>query len=67
MGTWLAPGVRNVPRSRRIRPDPGDRLSRATVDYELRMTNELEEAIFIDRVQLLASSSRRVEYYPTKG
>jgi Tfp pilus assembly protein PilF len=53
-GYWEAPGVRN-------RPDPDeyvrireDQLRPRNGAYELRVTNELEEAVFLDRLQLLA-------------
>ena len=54
MGYWMAPGVRSTPDpdeyvridSRLLRPRDGR--------YELRITNELEEAVFLDRTQLVA-------------
>ena len=54
MGAWLAPGVRN-------RPDPEEyvRLRPAQLRardgfYELRITHELEEVLYVDRLELLA-------------
>ena len=68
MGAWLAPGVRNVPD-----PDEYVRLRRDQLvprngRYELRMTNELEEALFVDRLQLVAvAHPAGVEVYPNEG
>lgn len=54
MGDWIAPATWN-------RPDPdeyvrirGDQLQERDGRFELRITNELEEAMFLDRVQLVA-------------
>ncbi|MGH9902246.1 MAG: CRTAC1 family protein, partial [Pyrinomonadaceae bacterium] len=51
LGYWAAPGVR-------ARPDPdeyvrirGDQLKPRDGRYEIRVTNELEEALFLDRLQ----------------
>ena len=68
MGYWEAPGVRN-------RPDPEEyvRISEAQLQpkdgrYELRVTNELEETMFVDRLSLLAVTHRRdVEVFPNEG
>ena len=55
MGSWAGPGVMEPARSRRIRPHPRrSARGRATAGYELRVTNELEEALFVDRLQLVA-------------
>src|SRR5947199_230400 len=54
MGDWVAPSMWN-------RPDPdeyvrirGDQLQPRDGRYEIRVTNELEEAMFVDRLQLVA-------------
>jgi len=68
MGYWEAPGVRN-------RPDPEEyvRISDAQLQpkdgrYELRVTNELEETMFVDRLSLLAVTHRRdVDVFPNEG
>jgi Tfp pilus assembly protein PilF len=68
MGDWIAPSVWN-------RPDPdeyvrirGDQLKVRDGRYELRITNELEEALFVDRLQLLAVDHRADrEVYPNEG
>ena len=55
MGYWEAPGAWNTPD-----PDEYVRISRRSAApakdgrYELRVTNELEEALFVDRLQLVA-------------
>ncbi|HET7220761.1 MAG TPA: FG-GAP-like repeat-containing protein, partial [Vicinamibacterales bacterium] len=68
MGYWLAPGVRN-------RPDPeeyvridGRALAAKDGRYELRVTNELEEAVFLDRADLIAiAHPKDVDVYPNEG
>jgi hypothetical protein len=68
MGYWLAPGERNDPdpveyvriREDQLRPRDGR--------YELRVTNELEEVLYLDRFRLLAvAHPRDVELYPNEG
>lgn len=68
LGSWVAPGVRNTPdpmetvriTDRQLRPRNG-RL-------ELRVTSELEETLFLDRVQLLAvRHPAAVDIYPNEG
>ena len=54
MGYWLAPGARNTPDPDEYVRIAGDRLRARDGRYELRVTNELEEALFLDRVQLVA-------------
>jgi lipoprotein NlpI len=68
MGYWVAPGVRS-------HPDPVEyvRLSPSQLRprdgrYELRVTNELEEVLYLDRVRLLAvEHPADVEVYPDEG
>jgi hypothetical protein len=46
----------------------GDQLRERGGRYELRVTNELEEALFVDRLQLVAvSHPADVEVYPNEG
>ena len=68
MGAWLAPGIWNHPdpdeyvrvTSRQLQPRNGR--------YELRVTNELEEALFIDRMQLVAvDHPAGLEVFPNEG
>jgi len=57
------------------KPDPveyvrirGDQLKERNGRYELRVTNELEEAVFADRFQLIAvDHPQGVEVYPNEG
>jgi tetratricopeptide (TPR) repeat protein len=68
MGGWAGPRSWN-------RPDPdeyvrirSDQLRARDGRYELRITNELEEALFVDRLQLVAiDHPRRMEVYPNEG
>lgn len=68
MGAWLAPGVWNHPD-----PDEYVRLGRDQLRpkdgvYELRVTNELEEALFVDRLQLVAADHPGdVDVFPNEG
>jgi Tfp pilus assembly protein PilF len=68
MGYWLAPGVRNRPDSDEYVRIPAERLKPKNGRYELRVTNELEEAVFLDRLQLVAvSHPAGIEVYPNEG
>jgi len=57
------------------KPDPdeyvcirGDQLKEKDGSYELRVTNELEEALFVDRLELLVvAHPSGVEVYPNEG
>ena len=59
MGYWLAPGARNTPDPDEYVRIAGDRLRARDGRYELRVTNELEESLFLDRVQLVAVAHPR--------
>ena len=68
MGYWVAPGVRNVPDSDEYVRIRGDQLRARDGRYELRITNELEEAVFLDHVRLLAvAHPSDVEVHPNEG
>jgi len=68
MGYWLAPGARNTPDPDEYVRIAGDRLRARDGRYELRITNELEESLFLDRVQLVAvAHPREVEVHPNEG
>jgi hypothetical protein len=68
MGDWVAPSTWN-------RPDPdeyvrirGDQLQPRGGRYEIRVTNELEEAMFVDRLQLVAvDHPAGVDVFPQEG
>ena len=68
LGYWVAPGVRAVPDPDEYVRIRGDQLRPRDGRYEIRVTNELEEAIFFDRLQLVAVSHQEgVEVYPNEG
>ncbi|HKY05462.1 MAG TPA: FG-GAP-like repeat-containing protein, partial [Blastocatellia bacterium] len=68
MGYWLAPGVRNQPDPDEYVRIPGDKLRPRDGRYELRVTNELEEVLYLDRLQLVAiAHPGDVEVYPNEG
>ena len=68
MGAWVAPGIRNVPDPDEYVRLRHDQLSPRNGRYELRMTNELEEALFVDRIQLVAvAHANTVEVFPNEG
>ena len=68
MGGWLAPAVWNQPD-----PDEYVRIGAGQLRprdgrYELRLTNELEEALFFDRAQLVVlDHDETVDVYPNEG
>jgi Flp pilus assembly protein TadD len=68
MGYWLAPGVRSDPDPvEYVRIPPGMLRARGG-RYELRVTNELEEVLYLDTVRLLAvEHAAGVEVYPDEG
>ncbi|MGE5127888.1 MAG: FG-GAP-like repeat-containing protein [Betaproteobacteria bacterium] len=68
MGYYEAPGVRNVPDPvEYVRLAPGQ-LKARDGRYELRVTNELEEVLYLDRLRLLAVDHPvGVEVYPDEG
>jgi tetratricopeptide (TPR) repeat protein len=68
LGYWAAPGVRAAPDPDEYVRIRGDQLKERDGRYELRVTNELEEALFIDSLKLVAvSHPRGVEVYPNEG
>ncbi|HJR57928.1 MAG TPA: FG-GAP-like repeat-containing protein, partial [Vicinamibacterales bacterium] len=68
MGYWLAPGLRNTPDPDEYVRIDGTKLAPRDGRYELRITNELEEALFLDRAQLVAIDHRAtVEVHPAEG
>ena len=68
MGGLLAPGLYNTPDPDEYVRISGDQLKPKDGRYELRVTNELEEALFVDRLQLLTvAHPAGVEVYPDEG
>ncbi|HSL22814.1 MAG TPA: FG-GAP-like repeat-containing protein [Vicinamibacterales bacterium] len=68
LGYWVAPGVRNTPDPDEYVRIEGRQLQPRQGRYELRVTNELEEAVFLDRVQLVAvAHPEDTEIYPREG
>lgn len=68
LGAWEAPGVRRAPDPDEYVRIRGDQLQPRAGRYELRVTNELEEALFLDRVELIAvDHPADVDVYPNEG
>ncbi|MBA3242791.1 MAG: VCBS repeat-containing protein [Acidobacteria bacterium] len=68
LGYWVAPGVRAEPDPDEYVRIRGDQLKERGGRYELRVTNELEEALFVDHLKLVAvAHPAGVEVYPNEG
>jgi hypothetical protein len=68
MGGWQGPAVWNQPDPDEYVRIRSDQLQARNGRYELRMTNELEEALFFDRVQLVAvDHATGIDVYPNEG
>ena len=68
MGYWEGPGRRNVPDPLEYVRIRGDQLRPKDGRYEIRVTNELEETLFADRLQLMSiAHPAGVEVYPNEG
>jgi hypothetical protein len=68
MGHLDAPGVFNTPDPDEYVRIPSDLLKEFNGRYELRVTNELEEAVFFDRFELVAiAHPEGTEVYPNEG
>jgi cytochrome c-type biogenesis protein CcmH/NrfG len=68
MGGWAGPGLWNHPDPDEYVRIGSDQLRVRDGRYEVRITNELEEALFVDRLQLVAIDHRaRVDVYPNEG
>ena len=68
LGYWVAPGVRAAPDPDEYVRIRGDQLRPRNGRYELRVTNELEEVLFMDKLQLVAvAHPEGVEVYPGEG
>jgi tetratricopeptide (TPR) repeat protein len=68
MGYLEEPGRYNTPDPTEYVRIRGDQLRKRGGRYELRVTNELEEAMFVDRLQLIVvAHPQNVEVYPNEG
>jgi Tfp pilus assembly protein PilF len=68
MGYWEAPGVRNHPDPDEYVRIRGDQLKERDGRFELRITNELEEVVYVDRLQLVAvAHPADTEVFPNEG
>jgi Flp pilus assembly protein TadD len=67
-GYWESPGVRNEPDPDEFVRIPGDALRPRQGRYDVHVTNELEEAMYLDQVRLEAVTHPvDVEVYPNGG
>ena len=68
VGYWMGPGVWNTPDPDEYVRIPPGRLRPTGSRYELRITNELEEAVFLDHLQLVAiDHDDDVGVFPNEG
>lgn len=68
MGYWEGPGARNTPDPLEYVRIRADQLRPKNGRYEIRVTNELEETLFADRLQLISiAHPAGVEVYPNEG
>ncbi len=68
MGDWQGPGLFNTPDPDEYVRIPPDILRLRDGRVELRITNELEEVLYVDKLQLVAvSHPSDVEIYPNEG
>ena len=68
MGHLDAPGIYHTPDPDEYVRIRGDQLRERNGRYELRVTNELEEAVFLDRLQLISvAHPAGTEVYPNEG
>jgi len=68
MGYWEAPGQHNKPDPDEYVRIRGDQLKERNGRYELRVTNELEEVVYVDRLKLIAvAHPADTEVFPNEG
>jgi Tfp pilus assembly protein PilF len=68
MGYWEGPGEHNHPDPDEYVRIRDDQLKEREGHYDIRVTNELEETLYVDRLQLIAISHRSdTEVYPNEG
>ncbi len=67
-GYWAAPGARNQPDPDEYVRIPPGALQARNGRYELRVTNELEEVVYLDHLHLVAvAHPNGTEVYPNEG
>ncbi len=68
MGYWVAPGARNHPDPDEYVRIREDQLRERNGRFEIRVTNELEEALYVNRLQLVAvAHPDGAEVFPNEG
>jgi Flp pilus assembly protein TadD len=68
MGYWEAPGRHNTPDPDEYVRIRDDQLKARDGRFEIRITNELEEVLYVDRLQLIAvTHPADTEVYPNEG
>ena len=68
MGYWVAPGARNHPDPDEYVRIREDQLRERNGRFEIRVTNELEEALYVDRLQLIeVAHPAGQEVFPDEG
>jgi tetratricopeptide (TPR) repeat protein len=68
MGYWESPGHYNTPDPDEYVRIPENKLKARDGKFELRVTNELEEVLYVDRLQLIAvAHPSGTEVYPNEG
>ena len=68
MGYWEGPGTYNHADPIEFVRIPDHQLHAKDGRYEIRVTNELEETLFLDRLQLMAiDHPRNISVYPNEG
>ncbi|MBX7171502.1 MAG: FG-GAP-like repeat-containing protein [Pyrinomonadaceae bacterium] len=68
MGGWAGKGVYNFPKSDEFVRIPQDKLKAKNGFYEIRVTNELEEVMYLDKVKLVAvEHDENSEIFPNEG
>ena len=68
MGDWQSAGVYNTPNPGEFVRVTSDQLKPKNGKYEIRVTNELEEVLFLDNLKLVAvEHDADAEVYPNEG
>ena len=68
MGDWQSAGVYNTPNPGEFVRVTSDQLKPKNGKYEIRVTNELEEVLFLDNLKLIAvEHDADAEVYPNEG